>query len=53
MAPLPTPSSFPFPFEPYDIQLRFMKELYGALENGKVAVMESPTGTVRSFVPDG
>lgn len=39
-------SRFPFPFKPYPIQERFMAELYDALEQGKVGVFESPTGTV-------
>jgi chromosome transmission fidelity protein 1 len=44
---LPTPETFPaFPFQPYDIQLELMKNLYGALEDRKVAILESPTGTV-------
>ena len=33
-----------FPFEPYPVQLRFMKEIYGSLQRGGVAVAESPTG---------
>ncbi len=41
------PSKFPFPFEPYDIQKSFMRELYLALEGRKVGIFESPTGTVR------
>ncbi len=44
---LEPPSEFPFPFEPYDIQKSFMKELYRALEGGKIGIFESPTGTVR------
>ena len=41
--------SFPaFPFPPYDIQLQLMRAVYGALENGGVGIVESPTGTVRS-----
>lgn len=35
---------FHHPFTPYDIQLQFMRALYGCLEDGKVAVFESPTG---------
>lgn len=45
---LATPSSFPaFPFVPYDIQLSLMKHLYSSIEDRKVAILESPTGTVR------
>ena len=40
------PSDFPFPFEPYNIQKGFMKEVYRCLELGKVGIFESPTGTV-------
>ncbi|KAJ5726460.1 uncharacterized protein N7483_007817 [Penicillium malachiteum] len=35
---------FHHPFTPYDIQLQFMEALYGCLEDGKVAIFESPTG---------
>lgn len=37
---------FPFPFQPYPIQERFMEALYAVLEQGKVGIFESPTGTV-------
>lgn len=37
---------FPFPYEPYDIQEQFMRALYRALDQGKVGIFESPTGTV-------
>lgn len=37
---------FHHPFTPYDIQLQFMRALYGCLEDGKVGVFESPTGTI-------
>jgi chromosome transmission fidelity protein 1 len=40
---------FPFPFTPYVIQSEFMKCLYSALQEGRLAIMESPTGTVRIF----
>lgn len=35
---------FHHPFVPYEIQRQFMNHLYGCLEDGKVAVFESPTG---------
>ncbi|XHG09198.1 ATP-dependent DNA helicase chl1 [Aspergillus wentii] len=35
---------FHHPYSPYDIQLQFMQALYTCLEEGKVAVFESPTG---------
>ncbi len=39
-------SRFPFPFQPYPIQESFMEALYTALDQGKVGIFESPTGTV-------
>ena len=46
--PALVPHDFSFPFEPYNIQVEFMKNLYQALEQGKVGIFESPTGTVMS-----
>lgn len=43
---LQPPENFAFPFEPYSIQRDFMRELYLTLENGRVGIFESPTGTV-------
>ena len=44
---LPTPDDFAaFPFKPYDIQLDLMRQVFSAIEDKKVAIMESPTGTV-------
>uniref|UniRef100_A0A7N6AJN6 Helicase ATP-binding domain-containing protein n=1 Tax=Anabas testudineus TaxID=64144 RepID=A0A7N6AJN6_ANATE len=40
---------FPFPYQPYNIQEQFMQALYGALEQGKVGIFESPTGTGKSL----
>ena len=40
----PENSNFNHPYSPYDIQLQFMRALYTSLEEGKVAVFESPTG---------
>lgn len=34
-----------FPHRPYDIQLGFMRGLYGALDKGGIGFFESPTGT--------
>lgn len=47
---LPIPEeaeSYQFPYPPYDIQLQFMKDLFHVIEQGKVGIFESPTGTVR------
>lgn len=47
---LATPTSFPaFPFHPYDIQLSLMRHLYENIENRRVTVVESPTGTVSTY----
>lgn len=47
----PVPDKFPFPYaQPYDIQLNFMKSLYKTLEEEKIGIFESPTGTV-IFIP--
>ncbi|KAI5257345.1 DNA repair helicase [Aureobasidium subglaciale] len=35
---------FHHPYEPYDIQLQFMRTLYDCIEQGKVGIFESPTG---------
>ena len=44
-----SPESFPFPFPPYGIQEQFMRQLYLTLEEGKIGIFESPTGTV--YIP--
>ncbi|KIP08638.1 hypothetical protein PHLGIDRAFT_103970 [Phlebiopsis gigantea 11061_1 CR5-6] len=47
---LPTPEMFPaFPFLPYDIQLSLMRHLYENIENRRVTVVESPTGTGKTL----
>lgn len=47
-APPPPPKTrreFPaFPYDPYPIQSDFMAALYGSLDKGGVAMLESPTG---------
>lgn len=40
---------WPFDFEPYDIQKDFMTALYDALDNKKIGIFESPTGTGKSL----
>lgn len=37
---------FHHPYTPYDIQETFMETVYQVLEEGKVGILESPTGTV-------
>ena len=46
---LNAPSEFSFPFNPYEIQLNFMKNLYKVIENGEIGIFESPTGTGKSL----
>ncbi|KAH0144228.1 ATP-dependent RNA helicase CHL1, partial [Aureobasidium melanogenum] len=40
---------FYHPYEPYDIQLQFMRALYDCIEQGKIGIFESPTGTGKSL----
>ena len=40
-------SLFRFPHEPYPVQVEFMRALYDALDKRQIAILESPTGTVR------
>jgi chromosome transmission fidelity protein 1 len=37
---------FHHPYTPYAIQETFMETVYQVLEEGKVGILESPTGTV-------
>ncbi|KAJ8975064.1 hypothetical protein NQ317_005781 [Molorchus minor] len=46
---LDVPDHFEFPFPPYDIQQKFMQNLYFALESKKLGIFESPTGTGKSL----
>ncbi|KAF8908999.1 helicase C-terminal domain-containing protein [Gymnopilus junonius] len=48
---LPTPDNFPaFPYNPpYDIQTSLMRHLYQSIEDRKVAIVESPTGTGKTL----
>jgi chromosome transmission fidelity protein 1 len=41
--------NFHHPYEPYEIQKQFMNAVYDCLEEGKVGVFESPTGTGKSL----
>lgn len=45
----PSSSSFYHPFQPYEIQLQFMRALYKCIEDGNVGIFESPTGTGKSL----
>ncbi|KAG0256848.1 DEAD H (Asp-Glu-Ala-Asp His) box helicase 11 [Mortierella polycephala] len=49
--PQPTPTSFPeFPYPtPYSIQTEFMRQLYQCIDQRKVGIFESPTGTGKSL----
>ncbi|TVY89101.1 ATP-dependent DNA helicase, partial [Lachnellula willkommii] len=40
---------FHHPYTPYDIQETFMSTVYQVLEDGKVGILESPTGTGKSL----
>ncbi|XP_057692593.1 ATP-dependent DNA helicase DDX11 [Corythoichthys intestinalis] len=42
-------SEFPFPYQPYTIQEDFMRSLYNVLDQGKIGIFESPTGTGKSL----
>ncbi|KAG8817056.1 ATP-dependent DNA helicase chl1 [Serendipita sp. 399] len=48
---LPTPNAFPiFPYStPYKIQLDLMRHLFAAIEEEKLAIVESPTGTGKTL----
>ena len=37
---------FHHPYTPYAIQVEFMSTVYRVIEEGKVGILESPTGTV-------
>ncbi|RWR99377.1 regulator of telomere elongation helicase 1-like protein, partial [Dinothrombium tinctorium] len=38
-----------FPFEPYQIQLEYMHAVIEAMREGKIALLESPTGTGKTL----
>ena len=43
------PRDFHHPYTPYGIQETFMSTVYQVLQDGKVGILESPTGTVSTF----
>ncbi len=45
----PSKHDFCHPYQPYDIQLNFMTDLYQCIEKSQVAIFESPTGTGKSL----
>jgi len=47
MAAVPSVGEFGFPFAPYAIQGELMRALYAAIDERRIAIFESPTGTVR------
>ena len=40
----PSPKDFHHPYKPYDIQLELMNVIYQCIADGKVGILESPTG---------
>lgn len=43
------PKDFHHPYQPYEIQQQFMQAVYDCIEDGKVGIFESPTGTGKSL----
>lgn len=38
-----------FPYQPYDIQVGFMRKLYDTIDSGGIGLFESPTGVLISI----
>lgn len=45
----PVPDEFYFPFQPYEIQKDFMKQLFSVIETKSIGIFESPTGTGKTL----
>jgi len=43
------PKNFHHPYQPYSIQQTFMQAVHDCIEDGKVGIFESPTGTGKSL----
>lgn len=44
-----SPRKYNHPFEPYDIQIQLMDAIYDAIDNYKIGLFESPTGTGKTL----
>ena len=42
----PAVKDFHHPYEPYDIQSELMNVIYQCIAEGKIGILESPTGTL-------